>query len=102
MTFAESAGLLRDGIFTMGEDALWRPGGSGGGIACSVLTAQPDQTVGFGDERAIVPTVLFRVRRSEIATPAAGDTVTIGTDVFTIIGEPLIDKYRGIWTCQGR
>lgn len=101
MSFADSAAIMRDSIFTRGgEDAVWLSGGVGGGAACKVLRAQPDQAVNFGDQRAIVPTAMFRVRRSEIPAAGDGDTVTIGADTFQIIGVPTMDKYRQVWTCE--
>jgi len=101
MSFADSTAFMQDSIFEQGgSDATWLAGGVGEGIACKVLTHQPDQAVAFGDQRTIVATVMLKVRKKEIVSPAADDTVTIGSDSFQIIGTPTLDKYRNVWTCE--
>jgi hypothetical protein len=82
------------------RDAIWRAGGAGAGIAVRVVTKRPDQVVGFGDSRAILPTTLIDVRRSEVAEPASGDTVEIDGDVFEIIVTPTTDSLGLVWTCE--
>jgi hypothetical protein len=83
------------------RDAIWRAGGAGAGIAVRVVTRRPDQVVGFGDSRAILPTMLIDVRRSEISDPASGDTVEIDGDLFEIIATPTSDSLGLVWTCEG-
>jgi hypothetical protein len=80
--------------------ALWRAGGVGDGIPVRVVTRRPDQAVGFGDSRAILPTMLIEVRRAEVASPAVGDVVTIEGDSFEIIAAPTLDSLRLVWTCE--
>jgi hypothetical protein len=90
--------LFGDG--NVGEDALWRRGGSGDGIAVRVIRKSPDAVVGFGDSRAILPTVMIDVRSCEIEAPASGDTVEIASTVFVISAEPTADSLRLVWTCE--
>jgi hypothetical protein len=80
--------------------ALWRAGGVGAGLAVRVITKRPDQVVGFGDSRAVLPAVLIDVRRSEVSEPASGDTVEIDGDLFEIIATPVADSLRLVWTCE--
>lgn len=92
-----------DTIFTnrdIGEDAIWRAGGVGAGVAARVIRKSPDKIVGFGDSRAVMPSVLVDVRTSEIALPATGDTVEIAGGVFDIIAEPTADALRLVWSCE--
>lgn len=92
-----------DAIFrdaNVAEDALWRAGGVGDGTTVRVVRKSPDEVVGFGDSRAVLPTLLIDVRRSDVADPAAGDTVEIGTVVFEIIGTPVLDSLGLVWTCE--
>lgn len=92
-----------DAIFTdpnIARDAIWRAGGAGGGVAVRVITRRPDQVVGFGDSRAVLPTTLIDVRRAEVADPASGDTVEIDSETFEIIATPTIDSLRLVWTCE--
>jgi hypothetical protein len=92
-----------DAIFAdanVGEDAIWRSGGAGLGIAVRVIRKTPDQVVGFGDSRAVMSAVLIDVRQNDVIDPAAGDTVEIGADVFEIVGTPLSDGLGLVWTCE--
>ena len=82
------------------RDATWRVGGVGAGATVRVITRRPDQVVGFGDSRAILPTMLIDVRRSEVPSAAAGDTVEIEGDTFEIIATPVVDSLRLVWTCE--
>lgn len=81
-------------------DAIWRAGGVGAGTAVRVVIRRPDQVAGFGDSRAIVPTMLIEVRRSEVAKPANGDTVEIDGETFEVISAPVRDSLGLMWTCE--
>jgi hypothetical protein len=96
-------GAAIDTIFrdaNVAADALWRAGGAGAGIAVRIVRKSPDQVVGFGNNRAVVVTVLIDVRASEVASPASGDTVEIDTNLFDIIGTPTRDSLGLVWTCE--
>lgn len=84
----------------LGRDAVWRAGGAGDGSAVRVIRKRPDQVVGFGDSRAVMPTVLIDVRRAEVPNPASGDTLEIEGETFAVIATPTIDAERLIWTCE--
>ncbi len=95
--------VATDALFAdpnIATDAIWRAGGAGTGTAVRVVTRRPDQVVGFGDSRAVLPTLLVDVRRSEVAEPASGDTVEIDGDLFEVIAAPIIDSVRLMWTCE--
>lgn len=98
-----------DALFTdpnIARVATWRAGGAGAGIAVRVITRRPDQVGSFGDSRAVLPTMLIDVRRSEVSEPASGDTVEIpgsgpGTgDLFEIIATSMADSLGLVWTCE--
>jgi hypothetical protein len=82
------------------RDAIWRAGGVGAGVPVRIIARRPDQAVGFGDSRAVLPTTLIDVRRAEVADPASGDTVEIDSKTFEIIATPTIDSLRLVWTCE--
>lgn len=90
--------LFRDQ--NLAEDALWRAGGIGAGVPVRVIRKSPDEVVGFGSSRAILPTVIIAVRGSEVSAPASGDTVQIDTAVFDIIAEPKRDSLGLVWECE--
>jgi hypothetical protein len=80
--------------------AIWRAGGADPGTTVRVVTRRPDQVVGFGDSRAVLPTMLVDVRRSEVPNPGSGDTVEIDGETFEIIAAPTIDSLRLVWSCE--
>lgn len=82
------------------RDATWRAGGVGPGTSARVITRRPDQVGSFGDSRAILPTMLIDVRRSEISEPASGDTVEIEDEIFDIVAAPVADSLHLVWTCE--
>jgi hypothetical protein len=95
--------VATDALFgdpNIATDAVWRAGGVGAATAVRVVTRRPDQVVGFGDSRAVLPTLLVEVRRSEVAEPASGDTVEIEGELFEIIAAPTTDSVRLVWTCE--
>ena len=78
------------------EDAIWRAGGLGNGIAVRVVRKSPDEVVGFGSSRAVMATVKIDLRTSEVASPAAGDTAEIeGTPLHSLRLKGQLDKYEG-------
>lgn len=96
-------GAAIDAIFrnaNVAEDAIWRAGGAGDGIAVRVIRKSPDEVVGFGSSRAVLATVLIDVRVWEVASPAAGDTAEIEGNLFNIIGTPARDGLGLVWTCE--
>jgi hypothetical protein len=86
--------------------AIWRAGGVGSGTMVRVVTRRPDEVVGFGDSRAILPTLLIDVRHSDVTEPASGDTIEIPglgpgiSETFQIIATPTLDSMRLVWTCE--
>lgn len=80
-------GLLADP--NIGEDALWKAGGVGAGLAVRIIRKLPDRMAEFGESRAVVPTVGIDVRRSQAVTTAEGDLIEIGVETCRIIGEPM-------------
>jgi hypothetical protein len=96
-------GAAVDAVFrdrNVAEDALWRPGGVGGGIAARVIRKSPDEVVGFASSRAVMATVLIDVRVADVASPASGDTAEIAGDLFEIIGTPMRDELGLVWICD--
>lgn len=84
----------------IGEDALWKAGGVGAGVAVRIIRKSPDRMAEFGDSRAVLPTVGIDIRRSQAATITEGDLILIGTETYRIIGEPMSDALGLVLTCE--
>ncbi len=96
MTMSAFASAI-DALFAdpnIGEDALWKAGGVGAGVAVRIVRKSPDRMAEFGDSRAVLPTVGIDIRRSQSATITEGDLILIGAETFKIIGEPMSDALR--------
>jgi len=83
-------------------DATWFVGGSGPGTACRVVLKQPDKTVVFGSSRAIFSTNIVDVRKSDIGTPAVGNTVAVGSNIYEVIADPMLDSLGLVWSCEAK
>jgi hypothetical protein len=84
----------------IGEDALWKAGGVGAGVAVRIIRKSPDRMAEFGDSRAVLPTVGIDIRRSQAATIVDGDLIVIGAETFKITGEPLADALGLLLACE--
>lgn len=84
----------------IGEDALWKAGGIGAGVAVRIIRKSPDRMAEFGDSRAVLPTVGIDIRRSQSATITEGDLIMIGAETFKIIGEPMGDALGLVTACE--
>jgi hypothetical protein len=92
-----------DAIFAdpnMAADAVWRPCRGGAGTTCRVILARPDTQNGFGGAQIVSDTIRIDVRVSDIAAPDAGDSFTIGAEVFALQGAPRRDMERLVWQCE--
>jgi len=58
----------------------------------------PDRVIDVRDIAIHTPTLVVDVRVSDIATPQAGDTLTIGTLLYAVQGEPVRDAENLVWT----
>ena len=84
----------------IGEDALWKAGGIGAGVAVRIIRKSPDRMAEFGDSRAVLPTVGIDIRRSQAATITEGDLIVIGAETYRIIGEPMGDALGLVSACE--
>jgi hypothetical protein len=68
----------------LGVSALWRAGGAGSGTPIRVLRSSPDVTSAGFETSIVQPTDVLTVAADAIASPAAGDTITISAEVLTV------------------
>jgi hypothetical protein len=83
-------------------DVVYRAGGAGTPVTVRAIIARPDAVDGFGETRAVMATGRVDVRVSQIASPAAGDTIAIGGIVHTVQGVPIRDIERLVWRLEAR
>ncbi len=66
------------------------------------LVRRPDQDVQFGDISVHASTALFEIRTGDVSNPQAGDTITLGNEVFIVQGEASRDAEHLIWRIDTR
>ncbi|PQO22051.1 hypothetical protein C2I36_14995 [Rhodobacteraceae bacterium WD3A24] len=94
-----------DAIFAdpnMAVDAIWKAGGSGSGVSLRAVRRSPDQIATFGESRFVSDTTTLDIRVSEAPTLTEGDTLEVGSETFQVIGEPMQDSDRLVWTVEAR
>ena len=82
--------------------ALWISGTTSEESSIRVIRRAPDRITEFGGAHFVSDTMVLDVRVSDLPDPRPGDLIVIGTDSFTIQGEPLRDSDRLIWTLDLR
>ena len=82
---------------TFGEPAVYTPD-VGDPLAVTVIRRQPSAEVPFGTAGFQGIAWEADVRASEISTPVAGATLTIGAESFTVAGVPRQDATARIFT----
>jgi hypothetical protein len=96
-TFAAAMPTPGRTFAAFGIDATYTPAG-GEAVSVRVIARRPDTIVGFGETRIHAETATFEVRASEVASPRAGDQLTVGGDNFVVQGEPeRRDPDRLVW-----
>ncbi len=98
MSFPDVVARQQAAVFrTLGQDATWP------GIAdpVRVIPRERDDPVGFGESFDIRRVRFLRVRKVEVAAPAADDVVTLALDgrLLKVIAQPRLDR-KGVWVCE--
>ncbi|MBP1806465.1 head-tail joining protein [Rubellimicrobium aerolatum] len=84
----------------MALDALWFTGGAGAGQAVRVIRRAPDAEVAFGQARILTDAARFDLRVADLARPAEGDRIVIGSEAYLVLGEPRRDRLGLVWTVE--
>jgi len=87
---------------SMAVAALWISGTTSQERSIRVIRRAPDRITEFGAAQFVSDTMVLDVRVSDLPDPRPGDLIVIGTDSFTIQGEPVRDSNRLIWTLDLR
>ena len=70
-------------------------------IATRFIAKQADVVESFGDTRLVVATHRFDVMARDVADPREGDRFTVAGQTYQVVGEPMVDRDRLIWTLTG-
>ncbi|MGB3796970.1 MAG: hypothetical protein WA957_11775 [Alteraurantiacibacter sp.] len=87
---------------SMAVAALWISAATSDERTIRVIRRAPDRITEFGAGRFVSDTMMVDVRLSDLPDPRPGDLILIGTDSFTIQGEPTRDRECLIWTLNLR
>lgn len=81
--------------------AIYTPlGGSPLPNPIGVIRDQKTADVPWSDTRIPAPSSTWSIMRADVEHPMAGDTLTIGADVFTIVGEARFDDEGLSWSVE--
>ena len=70
-------------------------------ISARFIAKQSDVVESFGDTRLALATHRFDVMASEVASPKEGERLTVNGQTYQVVGEPIADHDRLIWTLTG-
>jgi hypothetical protein len=70
-------------------------------ITTRFIAKQADFIESFGDTRLALATHRFDVMASEVHSPRKGERFTVAGKTYQVVGEPLADRDRLIWTLTG-
>ena len=82
---------------SMAVAALWISSTTSEERPIRVIRRAPDRITEFGAGRIVSDTTMVDVRVSDLHDPRPGDLIVIGSDSFTVQGEPVRDRERLIW-----
>lgn len=86
----------------MSVSAEYRSGGADPAVSVRVIRVAPDALTDWSGGQFVRASAVFDVRMSDVAVLEAGDTFTIGGDLFTVDGDPLRDSERLCWKAAVR
>jgi hypothetical protein len=70
-------------------------------IATRFISKQADVVEAFGETRLALATYRFDVMASQVAEPKEGERFSVNGQTYQVVGEPLADRDRLIWTLTG-
>ena len=65
------------------------------------IAKQADVVESFSDTRLALATHRFDVMARDVANPSEGERFTVAGQTYKVVGEPLADRDRLIWTLTG-
>ncbi len=90
------------GNISLATEALWISAATSEERPIRVIRRAPDRITEFGAGRFVSPTTMVDVQVSDLPDPRPGDLIVIGTESYSVQGEPARDSERLIWTLDLR
>lgn len=91
--FADPGGLAVDAVFTPA---------AGSPVDVRVIPSMPEASVGFAESRITSATATFLMPVSSVAQVKSGDSITIGSQTYTVQGIPERNARRSFWRIDTR
>lgn len=70
-------------------------------ITTRFISKQADVVESFGDTRLALATHRFDVMARDVASPREGEHFSLAGQAYQVLGEPMADRDRLIWTLTG-
>ncbi len=70
-------------------------------IATHFIAKQADVVESFGDTRLVMTTHRFDVMVNDVPSPKEGERFTVAGQTYQVVGVPLADRDRLVWTFTG-
>lgn len=86
----------------LAADALYRLGGIGSGFPCRAVLSAGDHTGNFGETRIVSDSVLISLQIADAPSLTPGDTLEIDGTIYRMLGAPVRDATRLVWTAEAR
>lgn len=86
----------------LAEDALWRPGGAGPGVAIRIIRIQPQPVFDIGGAKLVQDGTAFDVPAGLAPTIDEADTIETAGIVYIIQAPPLRTMDGRIWRLDVR
>ena len=96
--WSEMAGTLA--ASAVADAATYKVGGTGDGTSVRVIRAERDMDAALVGRSVRLDRIRLDVRVSDVATPAKGDTVTIGAKTWKVQTAPTQDPLGIWWTLE--
>ncbi len=70
-------------------------------VATHFIAKTPDVVASFGDTRLVMASHRFDLLARDVPDPQEGDRFSLNGQTWQVVGEPLADRDRLIWTITG-
>ena len=70
-------------------------------VATRFIVKTPDVVESFGDARLVMATHRFDLLSRDVPDPQAGERFTLDGQTYQVVGEPMADRDRLVWTLTG-